>query len=103
MHLKKKIFFLLSVLFMLDIAYSFIQHYQMPLDGDLGPISLPSEAYKKVLSDPFGFQVLLKNEVYPAPNRYFAHQLVSGYFKTAPLLLQTFVSPVKSVYMSCAI
>lgn len=100
---KKKVQYLLLVLFIIDIGYSFIQHYQMPLDGDLGPITLPSEAYKKVLKDPFGLQVLLKNEVYPAPNRYFAHQLVSGYFKTMPFLFQTLVSPVKSVYLSCAL
>ncbi|MBL7930596.1 MAG: hypothetical protein JNL60_01760 [Bacteroidia bacterium] len=96
-------FYLLLILFVIDVGYSFIQHYQMPLDGDLGPIVLPSEAYKKVLNDPFGLQVLLENKIYPAPNRYFAHQLVSGYFKTVPFLLQTCVSPVKSVYLSCAI
>lgn len=103
MILKKKIWYLLLFLFVLDIAYSFIQHYLMPLDGDLASITLPSKGYSTVMSDPFGIRVLVHGEIYPAPNRYFAHLFVSGYFKTMPFLLQTIVSPIKSLYISCAI
>ena len=32
-----------------DIGFSFLQHYNSSLDGDLPNIVLPSESYKQVL------------------------------------------------------
>ncbi|HFA51149.1 MAG TPA: hypothetical protein ENJ95_19230, partial [Bacteroidetes bacterium] len=94
---------ILFLLLTIDAAYSFYQHYQMPLDGDLAKIVLPVKEYKKVLDDPFGLNVLLRAESYPAPNRFFAHASMLAYFKNVPLLLQKFTNPLDSIYLSCAI
>jgi hypothetical protein len=89
----------------LDSGYSFYQHYHMPLYGDMAGIIIPtpSEGYYQVLHDPFGLQVLLKDKIYQNPNRFFAHWPASLYFLNMPLFLQKFVSPIDSVYLSCAI
>jgi len=100
---KRSVGFLLLLLLVLDTAYSFVQHLHLPLDGDLAGIVMPHEMYRQVLADPFGLAVLLRDEVYNAPNRFFAHAALSGYFKHVPLLLQVLVSPIDSVYWASAI
>ena len=96
---------ILLLLLLLDIGYSFIQHYHMPLDGDMAEVIMPkpSSLYYEVLQDPFGLNALLKNETYSNPNRFFAHWSTSAYFKTIPLLLQKFIDPIESVYLSSAL
>lgn len=94
--------YLLLLFVILDSVYSFWQHLHVALDGDMAAIILPGPWYQQVLEDPFGLRVLLKNEVYAAPNRFFAHQLMSSYFKTVPLLLQHWFSPIDSLYQACA-
>jgi hypothetical protein len=85
-----------------DLVYSFMQHYHCSLDGDMASIILPGENYRSVMKDPLGLSVLLENKVYASPNRFFAHQTMSGYFKTVPLLLQGVLPPIDSVYAACA-
>ena len=63
----------------------------------------PGRGYYQVLHDPFGIDVLMKNEKYPTPNRFFAHWTASTYFMNMPLFLQKFTNPVSSVYLSTAI
>ncbi|GGF17074.1 hypothetical protein [Hymenobacter cavernae] len=92
----------LLLLVLLDSSYSFWQHSHVALDGDMAAIILPAPWYQQVLTDPLGLHVLLKNEVYAAPNRFFAHKLLSEYFKTVPLLLQRWHSPIDSIYQACA-
>jgi hypothetical protein len=77
----------------------------MPLDGDISEVVLPSpgSAYYQVLQDPFGIGVLVKDTSYANPNRFFAHYSASMYLKHAPLIMQTFVSPVNSIYLASAI
>lgn len=102
--MKTKLVYSVLLFFILaDAAYSFVQYYRQPLDGDMSSIVLPSLSYSRVLNDPFGFAVLRNNEVYPATNRFFSHVFMFKYFNTAPSLLQTFVSPLDSVYLSCAL
>lgn len=97
----KRIAYIFLLLFVLsDIVFSTVQHVHMPLDGDLANIVAPSQDYQKVLEDPFGFQVVLNDSVYPAPNRFFAHWFQQQYFRTAPLVLQHFSTPVESVYLA---
>ncbi len=95
--------YLLLIILVFDLSYSFWQHYNMPMDGDLAPIVVPSEEYKPILTDPLGLGVLLKGESYANPNRYFAHWTLVNYFKTVPNLLQQFTSPISSVYLACAL
>jgi len=99
----KKLHLILLILIVTDISYSFVQHYHIKLDGDMAHIIVPSKGCEKVMNDPFGFNVLFKGEVYNAPNRYFAHLFMTVYFKSVPLFLQYFVSPVDSIYLACAI
>lgn len=101
--LKKNLHYILMLLLVIDISYSFIQHVNIGLDGDMADIILPSEWYQKVLNDPIGFSVLFKNEVYANPNRFFAHWTLSNYFKVLPGLLQNFFNPIDSIYIACAI
>ncbi len=101
---KKYILFIVAIVFvMADLSYSFVQYYNESMDGDMTDIILPSPRCEDVLNDPFGWTVLSEQKKYVGPNRYFAHQLMSSYFKNAPIALQRFTSPVESVYLSSAI
>lgn len=94
---------LLMILLCSDIIFSFYQHLQMPLDGDIAESVLPDDFVYKILNDPFGMCVLLHHEHYPNPNRFFAHGSAFLYLRKVPLMLQQFFSPVESVYIACAI
>jgi hypothetical protein len=96
---------MLLVLLLADLGYSAYQHYHMPIGGDMAEVVLPApgKSYDKVLHDPFGISVLVNNEFYPNPNRFFAHWSASSYFLQVPLLLQKFTDPVGSIYLSNAI
>lgn len=95
----------LVIILLLDIGYSFYQHYHMPLGGDFAQIVIPTptNGYYHVLQDPLGFNALVNKDVYSNPNRFFAHWSVSAYFLNIPILLQKFVTPIDSVYLSCAL
>ena len=73
--------YLLLIILVFDLSYSFVLHYNMPLDGDLAPIVVPSEEYKDVLKDPLGIRVLTTGDRYDNPNRNFAHLFLREYFK----------------------
>ncbi|KAA3631597.1 MAG: hypothetical protein DWQ02_16225 [Bacteroidetes bacterium] len=75
----------------------------MPVDGDLIPIILPSDHYQKVLDNPFGEAVLINDEWYAGPNRFFVHWSMVAVFRNFPLWLQQFLDPVDSIYASMAI
>lgn len=92
------------ILFLLaDLAYSFNQHYHSALDGDICNITVPAESYEPVLTDPFGIQAIFGGEKYAGPNRFFIHWPMRNYFLHMPILLQEFVDPVTSTYLSVAI
>jgi hypothetical protein len=100
----KKIYKGIIILFLLfEIVFSFKRYLYFPIDGDLPSVVLPHKNYQAVLHDPFGVNVLLHDSVYAATNRFFTHWSMSVYFKNAPRLLQHFVSPVHSIYYSCAL
>ncbi|OUJ74783.1 hypothetical protein BXP70_08485 [Hymenobacter crusticola] len=99
---KRNWHFLVLLFVLLDSSYSYWQHLHVALDGDLAALVLPAPWYQQVLRDPLGLHVLLRHEVYAAPNRFFAHLLLSSYFKNVPLLLQRWFSPIDSVYQACA-
>ena len=101
--LKRYLYLVLLLLLLLDISYSFIQHEHIPLEGDIAGGVVPASDVQKILNDPFGFNVIFKNQIYPNPNRFFAHWFMSAYFKTMPFVFQKFVSPIDSIYLSCAL
>ena len=86
-----------------DLVYTFSQYYQTPLDGDLPAIVTPTEPYEKVLTSPFGEDVIFQKKVYPATNRFFTHAFMYWYFRNVPVYLQRMVSPIDSPYLACAI
>jgi hypothetical protein len=98
--MKKSLRILIIVFLIFDLIFSFIQHYHKSLDGDMATIVL---GYPEVMHDPFGINVVLHQQVYGGTNRFFAHWTMSQYFKTAPLFIQNFTSPVESIYISCAL
>jgi len=103
--INKNIRIVLLVLILLDLGYSFYQHYHMSLGGDLGDniAATPERGFYHVLKDPLGLSVLFEDKVYSNPNKFFAHWTVLKYFRTAPLFLQRFVEPVESIYLASSI
>lgn len=102
--MKKQIIYSILLLILLaDLGYSFAQHYSQPLDGDMAWNIVPAEDVKPILESPLGIGVLLKDQSYPNPNRFFCHYAMKEYFEVIPLFLQKFVKPIDSVYLSCAL
>lgn len=99
--MKKALYLLITLFIFLDSGYSFYQFYHTPIGGDLAEIVIPYEGtgYYDVLQNPLGLGELN----YPGTNRFFAHWVTSKYFLHVPLMLQQFVSPVSSIYLSIAI
>lgn len=103
--MRPRLLLSLLILFVLaDLGYTFWQNYQLPLEGDMPQIVLPAPDCQKVLEDPFGWAALTRQEVYVAPNRFFAHAGMGAYFKSVPFVLQALgVSPLDSIYATCAL
>ncbi|MDB5257580.1 MAG: hypothetical protein JWM14_2275 [Chitinophagaceae bacterium] len=101
-RLKKYLPYIFAAFLLLDVVYSFHQHTQVELDGDMASVALPSPSYRKVLEDPFGLSVIFNHENYAAPNRFFAHFSMSAYFKTTPTLFRSISTPIDSVYLAAA-
>jgi len=95
--------YLLMLFLLADTAFSFFQFMSATLDGDMCSIIYPSPGYTPVMEDPFALNVLLNNEVYAAPNRFFAHWTMAEYFRSMPLFLQSFTDPITSLYSAGAV
>ena len=102
-HLKKMLSILFFLLLVADLSYSFLQYYNLPLDGDMPNSIIPSPDIGKVLDDPFATKILTQEDAYPNPNRFFCHWSINKYYNNVPLWLQQFTSPLNSVYLSSAI
>lgn len=101
--LKKILYIFFIVLLISDIGYSFKQYLANPLDWDMAGGILPADNVKPVLNNPIGTDAILNNTEYPNPNRFFSHWAFYNYFNLMPFFLQKFMSPVDSIYWSCAI
>lgn len=101
--LKKVLTWIFVFLFLFDTSYTFWQEYNMPLDGDMAGGIVPHKSVKPILEHPLGLNVLLHHDSYPNPNRFFSHWSFFEYFNHVPLFLQSFTSPINSVYLSTAI
>jgi hypothetical protein len=100
---KKYFWVIILLLILADSFYSFNQFYHTKLDGDLARGLVPEDNFKQILTDPFGYNIIVNNKSYGGTNRFFIHWTGYKYFRTVPFLLQKFVSPVDSIYLSCAI
>lgn len=105
-NINKKIIplytFVLFIL-LLDFTHSFEHYYYTPIDGDLPGAIVPADDVLPILDSPLGFNTLFNGEEYPNPNKYFAHKICHLWFNNVPLFLQHFVSPIDSLYLTCAI
>lgn len=93
----------LVVAVLADLLLTYVQHTQLPLDGDLAAIVVPRADYAPVLHDPFGWTVLTTGGWYSAPNRFFSHITLREYCLYVPLLLQRFTTPINSAYAALAL
>ncbi|MEL7163709.1 MAG: hypothetical protein AAFN92_23320, partial [Bacteroidota bacterium] len=84
-------------------AYSCLQYYHQPLDGDMAWNLVPAAEVQPILRDPLGLQAILHGETYPNPNRFFSHWIYRTYLLGVPALLQNWFAPITSVYLACAI
>lgn len=100
---RRIIYFILFSFLLADIGFSFIQHINQTLDGDIAWNVVPSDDVKPILENPLGIRTILKNETFPNPNRFFCHWTFREYLISSPLLLQKFSEPIDSIYLSCAI
>lgn len=96
-------YWLLLLPLLIDLGYSYVQHLNVPHDGDMVALLLPRIFYQPVLDNPLALPVLFKGEHYANPNRYFAHKAFFVYMRNMPLLLQNGVDAIYSVYMASAI
>lgn len=103
MSRPKLLIFILAVLFLGDLTYSFFQYYYIPLDGDISAGVVPSSFVQDLLDDPFGFHILSTGEKHVNPNRFFAHFFFKEYMQNVPIFLQKLTDPITSVYLSCAL
>ncbi len=90
-------------LLLMDGVHSFRQHMQFPTDGDMTFNVVPSETTNKILEDPLALKVLLHDEQYLNPNRFFSHWANQRYCWNVPLYLQSLADPISSIYLSQAI
>lgn len=99
---NKLLYIVLTLLLIAYLSYSCYQYSLSYLDGDFPAIVLAVPPYDKVLEDPLGISTF-NGETYAATNRFTAHAVMVGYFRSVPFLLQNIVSPVDSVYISLII
>jgi len=100
----KRLLYIFCILAILgDTLYSYVQHYNEPLDGDMGESVLPLDYMQPLYHDPFGVKMLIGGEPHAAPNRYFSHRLMYVTYRTLPFALQKFTDPIHSLYHSNAI
>ena len=100
---KKILFGATIILVLTDVYYSFIQHYNAQLDGDIPESMLPLSYIEPVFADPFGLKMIIDNTPHAAPNRFFSHWLENRWFNTIPFVLQLVSDPIHSIYISQAI
>ncbi|HNX54558.1 MAG TPA: hypothetical protein PLG33_01390 [Prolixibacteraceae bacterium] len=103
--MTKKALLIVLLVFLVfgDLAYSFMQYYYTPIDGDLASGVAWNEHIQKIFDDPFGFRMLQTGEKHINPNRVFSHLAQKEYMQRVPLWLQNFTDPITSVYLSCAL
>lgn len=101
--MKKLIQIAIIFFIIVELIINFLQYYYTPIDGDLVAIALPAEWYSKVLEDPTGLKTISGGELIGGAGRYMAHLTMYTYYHYVPEFLQTFISPIESVYVASAI
>jgi hypothetical protein len=93
------IHFILILLFIAEIDYSFRQHEHKTLDGDMALITAPSKFYTTILDEPFGLKASIHHEKYAGSNRYYIHKAMVIYYKKVyPVFSSFFTDKVDFLY-----
>ncbi len=95
------IYSLFVILLLIDIGYSCVQFYNVPLDGDMAESIVPISAMEKTMKDPLGIKTVIEKEYHHNPNRFFSHWIFQKTFRWGPEFLQNFTNPINSVYGTC--
>ena len=103
MPLKSRYGIIILLLLLADTAYTFLQHRNVALDGDMPSIILPAPHYEPVLSSPFGIKAISGEAAYASPNRFFVHWGMYHYFRAAPSLFSSFDGPVFGIFTASAV
>ncbi|MBR1626110.1 MAG: hypothetical protein IJ681_03085 [Bacteroidales bacterium] len=98
--LKKTLFVFTVVFVFFDVIYSFRQHYNAVLDGDIPESVLPLPYIESVFADPLGIKTIINNNPHAAPNRFFSHYFENRWFNSVPFAFQLISDPIHSVYLS---
>lgn len=91
------------ILLSADLGLAFVQYYTTPMDGDMAPGIVPNWDVQMIFDDPFGVGVILGGEGHPNPNRVVAHWTFMEYYQHVPIVLQSVVDPISSVYLASAL
>jgi hypothetical protein len=91
------------LLLLADLSYSYYQHYNRPLDGDMQESLVPDPSYHELFKDPFGIEVVKNQKGYANPNRYFGHKIFYEYYNNTVQYIQRFTDPIKSLFHTSAI
>ncbi|MEM7574086.1 MAG: hypothetical protein AAF433_14355 [Bacteroidota bacterium] len=93
----------IGMLVLIELGLTAYQYFHLSLDGDLAPIVLPAEHYAKTLADPFALSTWGKGEQYAGAGRAFSHWWLKVYFDNFPGYLQSFLTPIDSLYGAAAL
>lgn len=101
MNKLTKIGILLFVL--ASLVFTFYFQFMNPVDGDLVLMIYPHRIYEAVLNDPFGFKIVFQKIRYCGASGYLGFMRLVQYYRSVPLLLKNFMSPLSSVYAATAL
>ncbi len=102
--MKTKYIHTFLIIFLIaDLSISFLQYYNVPIDGDLPMIAAPSYHYADVLKDPIGLHAIQQNNPVGGMGRFSAHWSMYTFYHHVPIWLQVFVEPINSVYLASAL
>ncbi|WP_306642507.1 hypothetical protein [Sanyastnella coralliicola] len=93
---------LLGCLLLIDLGHSALQHFYMPLDGDLPCGVIPDHDVQAVLDDPLGWKAMT-DQRHVNPNRFFSHAALFHFYQEVPVHLHSFVEPTNTPYLANAI
>lgn len=93
----------IGALVLMELGLTAYQYFHLPLDGDLAPIVLPAQHYAETLEDPFALSTWSQGKQYAGAGRAFSHWWLKVYFDYLPGYLQSFLSPIDSLYGAAAL
>ncbi len=102
-NLYRAVIILAGCFILFELYYAFQQYLHSPFDGDFLPVYLPTDNYRQVLQDPFGFGLLKTKETYSATNRFFSHFALIQWFNGGIKISEIFsLDPAESLFITSA-